>query len=68
MNPNQNEPVQIDPQAYVDTLEEEVGRLHGENLQLRAAVRHLQAEVQHLQPPRQEGMEGQHPDESNAPE
>lgn len=68
MRENENEPVQIDPQAYVDTLEEEVGRLHGENIQLRAAVRFLQAEVRHLQPPRQEGVEGQHPDESSAPE
>ena len=68
MRANEYEPVQIDPQSYVDTLEEEVGRLHGENLQLRAAVRHLQAEVRHLQPPRKEGVEGRHPDESNPPE
>lgn len=68
MRENQNEPVQIDPQAYIETLEGEVALLHGETLQLRAAVRHLQAEAKRLQPPIQEGVTGRHPDESNPPE
>lgn len=57
MRADQNEPVQIDPQAYVTTLEEEVARLHGENMQLRAAVRHLRSG-----PPIMSGVEGEHPD------